>query len=181
MSDVTCHMSLTPTATALLFQVILQIVIKKLILWPLEWQHKFDFLGVFMVFFLPKMRRKWDNISLYCQQKKYIYKNIYLLIFYTKMTIFPRKVRHVLARRDVCFCLTAKYLHIDIIDQNLKKVWIFSVLLFCVLVKCSPLFGEHRLQRAGRGSRRFRAPRRTSHKRETEQQTFVRIFFFLLV
>ena len=38
------------------------------------------------------------------------------------MTISPRKVRHVLARRDVHLRLTANYLHIDIFDQNLKKV-----------------------------------------------------------
>ena len=56
----------------LLFQVILQIVIKKIILWPLEWQHKFDDFG-FCVFFYPKMHKNYDNISLNFQQKKYIY------------------------------------------------------------------------------------------------------------
>ena len=40
-----------------------------------------------------------------------------------------------------------------------------------VLVKFSPLFGDHRLQRAGRGSRRFRSPRQWTHWWETEQQT----------
>ena len=45
------------------------------------------------------------------------------------MTIFPRKVRHVSPIRDVWIRLAAKYLHIDIFDQNLKKVWILCVLL----------------------------------------------------
>ena len=40
----------------------------------------------------------------------------------TKMTISPRKVRHVSARRNVHLRPTANYLHIDILDQNLKKV-----------------------------------------------------------
>ena len=64
------------------------------------------------------------------------------------MTIFPRKVRHVLPRPDVCRSLIAKYLHIDIPDQNLKKVWTFCVSLLYVpySYKVSPpLFGDHRL------------------------------------
>ena len=65
----------------LLFQVILQIVIKKIILWPLEWQHKFDDFG-FCVFFNPKRHKNYDNISLNFQQKKYInYIYIYKLFF----------------------------------------------------------------------------------------------------
>ena len=43
-------------------------------------------------------------------------------MFDTKMTIFPRKVRHISPSRDVWIRLAAKYLHIDIFDQNLKKV-----------------------------------------------------------
>ena len=54
--------------------------------------------------------------------KRIIYRNGYLFIFDTKITIFPRKVWHVSPSRDVCLRLTAKYLHIDISDQNLKKV-----------------------------------------------------------
>ena len=63
--------------------------------------------------------------------------------------------------------------NIDIFDQNLKKVEIFMSCFFTchVLVKFSPLFGDHWLQRAGKGSRRFRAPRQWSHWWETEQQT----------
>ena len=53
--------------------------------------------------------------------KRTIYRNLYLFIFDTKMTIFPCKVRHILPRRDVCLSLTTKYLHIHIPDQNLKK------------------------------------------------------------
>ena len=34
------------------------------------------------------------------------------------MTIFPRKVRHISPSRDFCLRLTAKYLHIDIPDQE---------------------------------------------------------------
>ena len=69
------------------------------------------------------------------------------LFFDTKMTIYPRKVWHVLPSRDVCLRLTAKYLHIDISDQNLKK-FEFSVSCYftcSVLVKFSPLFGDQRL------------------------------------
>ena len=54
--------------------------------------------------------------------KRNIYRNLYLFIFDTKITIFPRKVRHVSARRNVHLRPTANYLHIDILDQNLKKV-----------------------------------------------------------
>ena len=45
------------------------------------------------------------------------------------MTIFPRKVRHVLPRRDVCLCLTAKYLYIHILDQNPKERFDFLCLV----------------------------------------------------
>ena len=54
-----------------------------------------------------------------------IYGKWYLFIFDAKMTISPRKVRYVSPSRDVWICLAAKYLHIDIFDQILKKVWIF--------------------------------------------------------
>ena len=54
--------------------------------------------------------------------KRNIYKNLYLFIFVTKITILPRKVRHVLARQNVHLRPTANYPHIDILDQNLKKV-----------------------------------------------------------
>ena len=50
--------------------------------------------------------------------------NWYLFSFDTTMTHFPCKVRHVLPRRDVCHSVIAKYLHIHIPNQNLKKVWI---------------------------------------------------------
>ena len=46
-----------------------------------------------------------------------IYRNLY-----KKITIFPYKVRHVLPRQDVCRSLIAKYLHIQMPDQNRKKV-----------------------------------------------------------
>ena len=64
-----------------------------------------------------------------------------------KWPFFPCKVRHVSPSQDVWICLAAKYLHIDIFDQTLKK---FEFSLSCyftcpVLVKFSPLFGDHRL------------------------------------
>ena len=62
-----------------------------------------------------KMLRKIFN-------KRIIYRNGYLFIFDTKITISPRKVWHVSPSRDVGLCLTTKYFHIDISDQNLKKV-----------------------------------------------------------
>ena len=40
-----------------------------------------------------------------------------------------------------------------------------------VLAKFSRLFGDHGLQRAGKGSRRFRGTRQWLHRLETEQQT----------
>ena len=61
--------------------------------------------------------------------KRIIYINYYLFIFDTKMTIFPRKVRHVLPRRDVCLCLTAKYPYIHILDQNPKESFDFLCLV----------------------------------------------------
>ena len=63
------------------------------------------------------------------------------------MIISPCKVTHILPRRDVYLCLTANYLHIDYFDQNLKKIE-FSVSRYfrcSVLLKFSPLFGDHRL------------------------------------
>ena len=54
--------------------------------------------------------------------KRFIYRNLYIYFFNTKMTIFPCKVRQVSPRRDVCLSLTAKYLHIDIPNQIQKKV-----------------------------------------------------------
>ena len=68
--------------------------------------------------------------------KEFVYGNLYLFICYTKITIFFRKVRHVLPRLDVCSSLIANYLHIDIPDQNLKKLWIFCVLLLYVPCSC---------------------------------------------
>ena len=84
----------------------------------MEWQHKFDYLGFW--FSLTKMR-KIMIIDRLIFNKRNIYRNLYFFIFDTKMTIFPHKVRHVSARRDVCLRLTANYLHIDIFDQNIKK------------------------------------------------------------
>ena len=52
------------------------------------------------------------------------------------MTIFPCKVRYVSPSWDDWICLAAKYLHIDIFDQNLKNVWIFCVLLLYVPCSC---------------------------------------------
>ena len=68
--------------------MILQIVLKKLILWPLEWRQKFDSLGFFVFFLNQKMRKNYDNILLNFQQKKYVQKLIFIY-FYTKMTIYP--------------------------------------------------------------------------------------------
>ena len=78
------------------------------------------------------------------------------------MTISPRKVRHVSPRQDVCLSLTGNYLHIDIPDQNLKKVQIsVSRYITCsVLVKFSPCLvttGWERKQEI----QRARARRRT--------------------
>ena len=57
-------------------------------------------------------------------------------MFDTKMIIFPRKVRPVWPSRDVWICLAAKYLHIDIFYQNLKKVRIFCVSFLYVPCSC---------------------------------------------
>ena len=71
------------------------------------------------------------------------------------MTFFHGKVRHVFPILDVCLRLTANYLHIDILDQSLKKVWIFCVSLLYVL--CSyEVFSPVWRPPAGRGSKRFR-------------------------
>ena len=55
------------------------------------------------------------------------------------MTISPRKVRHISPSQDVCLCLPAKYLHIDIFEivRNFK---IFASHYFTcsVLVKFLP-------------------------------------------
>ena len=147
--------------------VLLQIVIKKLVLWPLKGRHKLNSLGFPP---LPKKCVKSMTILRLDFTKRIIYRKWYWLIFYTKMTIFPCKVRHVSPSRDIWICLAANYLHIDIFDKKLKKVWMVCVMCH-VLVKFSPLFGDHRLQRAERGSRRFRCPRQWSHWWETEQQT----------
>ena len=87
--------------------------------------------------------------------KKIIYRNLYSLIFDTKITIFPHKVRHVLPRQDVCLILTAKYLHIHIPYQNLRKVWTFSVSFLYMLCSCE-VFHPVWWPPAWRGSRRFR-------------------------
>ena len=62
--------------------VLLQIVIKKWILWPLEGWHQFISLGISFVFFLPKMRKKYDNITFNFQQKNYIQKIIFIYFWY---------------------------------------------------------------------------------------------------
>ena len=53
----------------------------------------------------------------------------------TKMTVFPRKVRHFSPSRDVCICLAAKYLHIDIFDpkpkESLNCLCLVSLPCFC--------------------------------------------------
>ena len=54
--------------------------------------------------------------------KRIIFRKLYLFILDTKMAIFLCKVRHVSNSQDVWICLAAKNLHIDIFDQNLKKV-----------------------------------------------------------
>ena len=46
------------------------------------------------------------------------------------------KVRHVLPSWDVWICLSAKYLHIDIFDENLKKALIFCVSFLYVPCPC---------------------------------------------
>ena len=77
-----------------------------------------------------------------------------------------------MARRDVRLLLTANYLHIFLTKIYRKFEFSVSCYFTCsVLVQSSSLFGDHRLQRAGRGSRSFRAPHQTSHCRVTEQQT----------
>ena len=69
------------------------------------------------------MRKKLlQYYVLFSSKESYTENDIYLF-FNTKMTIFHRKVRHVSPSRDVLICLATKYLHIDIFDQNLKKVW----------------------------------------------------------
>ena len=152
------------------FDMLLQIIIKKLILGPLEGLHKFNSLGFFFGSFTKKIVKSRTILRLIFI-KRIIYRKLYLFNFYTKMTNFPFKVMHVSPNQDVWIRLAAKYLHIDIFDQNLKKVWIFCVWFLYVLVKFSPLFGDHRLQHAGKGSRRFRGPRQWSHWWETEQKT----------
>ena len=51
--------------------------------------------------------------------KRIIYRKLYIYFFYTKMTIFHCKVRHGSPSQDDWIRLPAKYLHIDIFDQNL--------------------------------------------------------------
>ena len=116
-----------------LFHVILQM--KIWILWPLEGGHKFNPLGFFWLFYQKKKRKNYDNIAYNFQQKISIQKLIFIY-FYTKIIILPRKVRHVSPSRDVCLSLTTKYLHIDISNQILMKVWIFCVLLLYELHSC---------------------------------------------
>ena len=127
-------------------------------------------LGLFVCFFFHQKMRKSMTILKFILIKRIIYRKWYLFIFDTKMTISPHKVRHVSPSRDVWICMAAKYLHIDLFDQNPKK-FEFSVSRYftChVFVKFFPLFGDHRLQRSGRGGRRFRAPRQWLHWWETE-------------
>ena len=107
---------------------------QKLILWPMKWQHKFNSLAFLLLYFYTKMRKNYGNVVQNFQQKNYIQKFMYF--FNTKNNHLPRKVSHVLSRRDVCCNLITKYLHIEIPDQNLKKVWIFCVSLLSVLCSC---------------------------------------------
>ena len=117
--------------------MILQIVIRKWILWPLEGRHKLNSLGFFFVlFFVTKKGLKSMTILGLIFNKRIICRKWYLFMFDTKIIIFPRKVRHVLPTRDVWFLLAAKYLYIDIFHQKLRKVWIFSVSLLYVLSSC---------------------------------------------
>ena len=113
----------------------LLIVIKKWILWPLEGQHKFNSLGIFLFFLNQKMGKKSDNIT-FIFINRILYKKWYLIIFDTKITIFPCKVRHISPSQDVWIRLAVQYLHIDIFDQNLKNVWILCVSLFYVPCSC---------------------------------------------
>ena len=94
------------------------------------------FFWFFFVVFFTKKCVKFLTTYHKIFNKRNIYRNWYLFIFDTKMTIFPREVRHILARRDVCLRVTANYLHVNIFDQNLNKVWIFCVLLLYVLSSC---------------------------------------------
>ena len=64
------------------------------------------------------MRKIFDNILLNFQQKKNIQKLIFIYFLLLKNTISPRKVRHVSARRNVRLCLTANYLHINILTKT---------------------------------------------------------------
>ena len=89
------------------------------------------FFRFFVVFFTKKCVKIMTMFN-----KGIIYRHWYLFIFDTKITISPRKVRHVSARRNVHLRPTANYLHIDILDQNLKKVWIFCVSFLYVLSSC---------------------------------------------
>ena len=107
---------------------------KKWLLSPLEWRH---ILGssFYLIFWTQKCVK---IMTIYCWifNKRNIYSNRYLFIFDTKLSIFPHKVRQVLASQDVQLCLTANYLHKDIFDPNLKKVWIFCVSLLYMLSSC---------------------------------------------
>ena len=117
-----------------------------------------DSLGFFWLNY-RKMHKKNDNIKLYFQQKKCIQKLKFIYFWYTNLHFAP-KVRHILPSWDVCLCLAPKYLHIDMLTKT-YRMFKFSVSRYftcSVLVKFSLLFGDHRLQCAWIGSRRFRAP-----------------------
>ena len=101
-----------------------------------------------------------------CHQKVLFLNIIYLFISYTKLTTLPRKMRHVLPRLDVCRSLIAKYLHINIPYQNLKKVCMFCVSLlyvFCSWKLLPPVWWPP----AGRGSTRGRLNCRLEDKIRT--------------
>ena len=55
---------------------------------------------IFLLFFYQKMRKNYDNFSKIFN-KRIIYRNWYLFIFDTKMTISPCKVRHISPSQDV--------------------------------------------------------------------------------
>ena len=60
-------------------------------------------------------------LRLIFNKRIYTENDIYLFLI-LKLPFPPRKVRHLSPSRDIWFRPDAKYLHIDIFDQNLNKV-----------------------------------------------------------
>ena len=87
-----------------------------------HWSNNTNFILLHVFCFLTKKCVKIVTMLRKILETRNMYRNLYFLIFDTKMTIFPCKVRHVLPRCNICRSLIAKYLHIHISDQNLKKV-----------------------------------------------------------